>query len=88
MIKDKNVAVSEKMTPSIVLTGGEFASYTRRQVGVILTILEASIPEGKQLEAAKSIIKNSIHRDAQDLETWSYQNINGKWTTFPFWLDK
>ena len=68
MIQNQNVAVEEKMTPSIVLSGGEFASYTRHQVGVILTILEASIPEGKQLEAAKSLIKNDIHRDAQDLE--------------------
>jgi len=88
MKEDKNVAVAEKMTPSIVLDGGEFASYTRHQIGVILTILEASIPEGKQLDAAKSLIKNNIHRDAQDLEVWSYQNIDGKGSTFPFWSDK
>ena len=46
------------------------------------------IPEGKQLEAAKSLIKNDIHRDAQDLEVWCYQNIDGKGSTFPFWSDK
>lgn len=76
------------MPISVKLTGGEFASYTRHQVGVVLTILEASIPEGKQLEAAKSIVKNSLHRDAVELETYCYGNTDGKAETFPFWSDK
>jgi hypothetical protein len=79
----------EQVSPlAVKLTGGEFASYTRHQVGVILTIVEASIPQGKQLEAVKSMIKNSIHRDATELETWCYGQIDGQGGTFPFWSEK
>jgi hypothetical protein len=79
--------VSSKKLPGFELTDGEFASYTRHQVGVVLTILEASIPEGRQLEAAKSLVKNSLHRDAKELAEWVEGNTDGK-KVFPFWSDK
>ena len=87
-MKSQDVVEPGMIPSNVKMTSGEFAQYTRHQVGVVLTILEASIPEGSQLEATKSLVKNSIHRDAQELESWSYQNVDGKASSFPFWSEK
>lgn len=52
--------------------------------GEMLTIVEASMPEGKQLEALKSLVRNSLWKTQEVVSRWYYAQTNGKAEPFPY----
>ncbi len=58
---------------------------TKHNEGKLLTVLEASIPEGKQLEAIKSVVRSILWDNNYEVERWVFkQEADNCKLNFPF----
>lgn len=77
---DQPIVMPDKM----LITLGNVADFLSNLEGKILTISDASIPDEKQNNAVKSIIRNTVWEQFDVVREWYYkQSDNGK-TPFPF----
>ncbi len=51
----------------------ELVSLTNHNQGKILTALEASYPEGKQLDAIKSLVKSMLWDSTEQVRAWIWE---------------
>lgn len=79
---------SEKVMPEApplaTLDLGEFATFTNRVVGIILTQVDASISDPVQRKAFKDIVKSRIWEDHHRMTIYAQNKVEGKLQSYPF----
>lgn len=77
---DQPIAMPDKM----LITLSNVADFLSNLEGKILTISDASLPDKKQNEAVKSIIRNTVWGQFDVIRKWYYEQSDNVGTPFPF----
>ena len=80
---DAALASLEK-DPGIKVTSGQFLRLGSHLEGRLLTIIEASIVDKTQQDAMKSLVRQAIWNDFEQVTHWMANQTEGKGNTFPF----
>ena len=70
--------------PGVNVTSGQFLRLGDHLQGKVLTIIEAALTDKDQLMAVKSLVRQALWDDMEQVTRWMAGQRDGMGNTFPF----